>query len=496
MKNIEYFFNPRSIAVIGASREETKPGYIILKNIVENKRREIFKGEIYPINPYAKKILGIHSYPSILNISGDIDLAIIVVPAKTVPKIMEECGKKDVKATIIISAGFSEIGNVELEDRVLKIARKYGVRIIGPNCLGIFSPYNGIDTFFLPIFKDLKSGGSRLATPRPDKGFVSFISQSGAFGTAALDYMWGEKIGIRYFISYGNRIDVDEADLLEYLGEDEYTRTIMMYVEGIENGRKFMRIARRVSIKKPIIALKSGRTRAGARAAVSHTAAMAGKDEIYEAAFKQCGVIRAYSMRDFFIYAKALVYQPPAKGNRVAIITDGGGAGVMTTDACEINGLNVVKIGGESRKKLKDLMDKKILPEFAVIDNPIDLTGSASTEMYVETFKIMLGDRNIDSIIILALHHVPGIKYLDEFVKSIVEANEKYNVDRKPVISVDIGGSPAANYVREEFDKHFIPSYSSPEDGVMAIKALYLFGKYLRKRRVYGKYVRRWKPLV
>lgn len=409
---------------------------------------------------------------------------------------MEECGRKGVKATIIISAGFSEVGDVKLENKVLKIAKKYGIRIIGPNCLGIFSPYNGIDTFFLPIFKDLKSGGSKLAAPRPDKGFVSFISQSGAFGTAALDYMWGEKIGIRYFISYGNRIDVDEADLLEYLGEDEYTRAIMIYVEGIENGRKFMKIARRVSIKKPIIALKSGRTRAGARAAVSHTAAMAGKDEIYEAAFKQCGVIRAYSMRDFFIYAKALVYQPPARGNRVAIITDGGGAGVMTTDACEINGLNVVKIIGRSRRKLRDLIIRKILPEFAVIDNPIDLTGSASTEMYVETFKIMLSEKNIDSIIILALHHVPGIEYLDDFVENIVEANERYNVDRKPVIAVDIGGSPAANYVREEFDKYFIPSYSSPEDGVMAVKALYLFGKYLRKRKVYRKYVRRWKPLV
>ncbi|HDJ89967.1 MAG TPA: CoA-binding protein, partial [Thermoprotei archaeon] len=471
-------------------------GYVILKNIVENKHKGIFRGKIYPINPYAEEILGLKVYPSILKVSEKVDLAIIVVPAKIVPQIIEECGRKNVKAAIIISAGFSEVGNVKLEKTVFKIAKKYGLRIIGPNCLGIFSPYNGIDTFFLPVYKDLRSGKNILATPRPQKGYLSFISQSGAFGTAALDYMWGEGIGIRYFISYGNRIDVDEADMLEYLGEDEYTRAIMMYVEGIENGRKFMRIAKKVSIKKPIIALKAGRTKAGARAAVSHTAALAGRDEIYEAAFKQCGVIRAYSMKDFFIMAKALVYQPPAKGNRVAIITDGGGAGVMTTDACEINGLEVKKIVGRSRKKLKSLIDNGILPKFAVIDNPIDLTGSASTEMYAETFKIMLADKNIDSIIILALHHVPGIEFLDEFISNLVEVNEKYNVERKPVVCVDIGGSPAANYVRDGFDKHFIPSYSSPEDAVIAVKALVQYGAYLRRRRVFKRYVKSWRPLV
>ena len=425
------------------------------------------------------------------SIPKPVDLAVVVVPAKLVPGVLRECGEKGVRGAIVISAGFSEVGNVELEEELRRVAEEHGIRVVGPNCLGVYDPYTGVDTLFLPTHKILKDGRKLLSIPRPKPGYVSFVSQSGAFGTAALDYMAGEGIGIRTFVSYGNRADVDEADLLEYFAEDDKTRVVMMYVESIERGRKFLEVASRTTLRKPVVAIKTGRTKAGSRAAASHTASMTGVDEIYEAAFRKAGVVRTYSMEEFLDAAKALAFQPPARDKRVGILTDGGGAGVMATDALESLGLEVPEFSGETRGELEGLVKRGVVPPFATIGNPVDLTGSATTEMYVEVFRVMLESDQVDAVLVIALHHVPAITDPLELVEEMCKVAKEY---KKPVVVCDIGSSEAAVAVRDGFDEHYVPSYPSPERCAHALRALVEYGAYLKKRGVLEDYLNSWSP--
>ncbi|RLE81974.1 MAG: CoA-binding protein, partial [Thermoprotei archaeon] len=488
---IETFFNPYAIAVIGASRDPEKPGYVILKNLLENRKRGILKSRIYAVNPKATEILGVKCFPSVKDIPEAVDSAVIVVPAKIVPHVLKDCGEKGVKAVVIISAGFSEIGNVELEEEVRNIALKYGIRVIGPNCLGIYDAYTGMDTIFLPLTKKLRDGRELISAPRPEPGYISMISQSGALGNAALDYMAGEGIGINKFVSYGNKIDVDESDLLEYFVDDEKTRVILMYLENIKKGRKFIQIASQVSLKKPIVVLKAGRTKAGARAAASHTAALAGEDSIYDAAFKKTGVVRVYDMEEMFDAAKALAYQPPARGSRISVLTDGGGAGVMAADEIEVLDMKVTELSDETLKKFDELKRKGVIVPFAVTENPIDITGSATTEMYRISLELLLRDPKVDGVILIALHHIPGIPSIEEMVEKLSEVVWSHD---KPVTVCVIGGSEAAAFLRREFDKKFIPAYPSPERAVRAMYALVRYGMYLNKRSVLSEYLKSWKP--
>ena len=397
------FFEPSAIAVVGASRHIDKAGHVIFKNLAENKRRGILKAELYPVNPKAKSILGFDCYPDLRKIPEPVELVVIVVPARFVPDVMRDAARKEAKAIVIISSGFSEVGNHELEEEVKRIGEDAGMRILGPNCIGIFDPYSGVDTLFLPETKVLKTGEEIVASPRPMPGGIAFLSQSGAFGAAALDYMTGHQMGLSKFVSFGNRCDVDEADMLEYLKVDENTKVILMYVEGIREGRRFMEVAREVTKVKPIVALKAGRTGAGARAAKSHTGSIAGVDEVYEAAFAQCGIVRASNMEQFFVIGKVLSMQPPAKGPNIAVITDAGGPGIMAVDECELRGMKVPELSEASKSKLRKLIEEGRIPPFAAIGNPIDLTGSATAEMFEEAVKVVLDDPDIHGIIIMGL---------------------------------------------------------------------------------------------
>jgi len=493
LNTLKSFFDPSSIAVIGVSREREKPGYVIFSLLMENKKKGVLKAKVYPVNPFINEISGVKVYPSIKDIPSSVELAIIVVPASIVPKIMKECGEKGVKAAIVISAGFSEIGNYKLEEEVKRIAKEGGIRVIGPNCIGVLSPPTGVDTIFLPTYKVLENGKRVLSTPRPRPGHVALISQSGAFGTVAMDYMAGEGIGLSAFVSYGNKMDVDEADLLEYFARDENTRVVLMYIESIERGRKVVEVAKKVSLKKPIIAIKAGRTKAGARAAASHTAALAGVDEIYDAAFRRSGIIRAYDMEELFDKAKALVMQPPSRGDRIAIVTDGGGAGVMATDMAETLGLKVPELKGDARRELEEYRKRGILLKFSSVTNPIDLTGSATSDMFVETLKALMKTNEIDTVIILALHQVPGIKDPVKLAREIGKLVKDYNFP-KPVLAVDTGWSEAAVLERREFDRNCIPSYPIPERAVKGAKALYEYGYYLKREGELDKYLNNWFP--
>lgn len=477
VEQLSAFFNPKSVAVVGATKRINKAGHVIFKNFAENKRRGVFKGEIYAVNPNEESILGTPCYPSITQIPGEVELVVIVVPAKIVPEIMKDAAAKKVKDVVIISSGFGEIGNHDLENQVVTIAKKAGIRILGPNCLGVFDTKTGVDMLFLPETKILTTGDEVVATPRPTPGDIAIVTQSGAFGVAALDFMTGRQIGISKFVSFGNKADVTETEILDYLLYDNSTKVILLYIEDIKSGRDFLRVAKRVSRKKPIVALKSGRTEAGARAAASHTGAIAGSDRIYDAVFAQTGVFRAKDTEEFFDAAKALSMQPPAAGFNIGIVTDAGGPGIMAVDECELKGLSVKRLSDKTLQKFEKLKEAGKLPKFATNFNPVDITGSGTSEMFEYATEIVFQDPEIDGIVLLGLHHTPALQ--EDFIDKVARIANKYD---KPIVACDIGETEMALYTRSRFDKLDIPAYSTPEDAARAMNALVRYGVFLKKQ--------------
>jgi acetyl coenzyme A synthetase (ADP forming)-like protein len=316
---MDNFFNPKSIAVIGASRSPGKVGYDILRNIIQYG----YEGAVYPVNPGAAEILGKKSYPSLLDVPGQVDLAVIVVPSKKVIEVIEQCGSKGISAAIVISAGFKESGieGARLENEMLTKAKEGGVRLIGPNCLGVIDTHSKMNASF--------------AAGMPAKGGIGFFSQSGALCLAVLDRALPDEIGFSKFISMGNKSDITDTDIMLALAEDDNTRVILGYIEGLADGRRFMEVAAQVSKRKPLIILKSGITSSGAKAASSHTGALAGREAAFSSAFKQSGVIRAHTLNELFNYALAFANQPLPRGPNVAIITNSGGPGILAADACD-----------------------------------------------------------------------------------------------------------------------------------------------------------------
>jgi acyl-CoA synthetase (NDP forming) len=485
VKALDAFFNPRSVAIVGATKRTEKAGQVIFKNFVENKRRQVFKGQIYPVNPNEDSILGIKCYPNVLKIPGDLDLVVIIVPASIVPQVLKESAAKKVKAVVIISAGFGEVGNHQLENQLVTITKESGMRVLGPNCLGVYDSRTGVDMLFLPETKVLTTGDEVVATPRPMPGSITIVTQSGAFGAAALDYLAGLHTGVSKFVSFGNKIDVDESEMLRYLYHDDQTGVILLYVEDIKSGREFIEAASETTLKKPVVALKSGRTEAGARAAASHTGAIAGSDQIYDAVFEQTGIIRAQDMDEFFHAGKALSMQVPAKGNNVGIITDAGGPGIMAVDESVLIGLNVKRFSEQTVAKFEKLKMEERLPKFATNLNPVDITGSGTSEMFELATEIVFEDPDIHGIIMLGLHHLPAVK--EDFVDRVARVAGRYE---KPMVACDIGETEMALSIRLRFDRLGIPAYSSPEDTARAMSALAKYGFYLRKKGHLQEYIK------
>lgn len=488
VRALNAFFNPRSVAIVGATKKVEKAGQVIFKNFVENKRRQVFKGEIYAVNPNESSILGIKSYPTVTKITGELDLIVIVVPANIVPQIMKEAAEKKVKNAVIISSGFGEVGNHDLENQVATIAREAGIRILGPNCLGVYDSRTGVDMLFLPETKVLITGDEVVATPRPMPGNIAIVTQSGAFGVAALDYLAGLHTGVSKFVSFGNKIDVDEAEMLRYLYYDDDTKVILLYVEDIKSGRRFIEAAEQITEKKPVVALKSGRTEAGARAAASHTGAIAGSDRIYDAVFEQTGILRARDMDEFFHAGKALSMQIPAKGRNVGIITDAGGPGIMAVDECSLRGLNVKRFSEQTIAKFEQLKTDGKLPRFATNLNPVDITGSGTSEMFELVTEIVFQEPDIDGIVMLGLHHTPAVR--EDYVDKVARVAGKYE---KPMVACDIGETEMALSIRLRFDRLRIPAYSSPEDAARAMAALAKYGSYLQKKNLLQEYIKNFR---
>jgi len=454
---LDYLFNPSSVAIIGASHQPGKIGHEILKNLVESG----YKGKIYPVNPDVTPILNLKVYESVKKIEGNVDLAVIAVPAKIVGKVLKECVEKKVKAVIIISAGFSEIGEEgkKLEEGLKKIIEKKKIRVLGPNVVGIYDSFSKLDTLFL----------SREKLERPKEGNVAFISQSGAVGSTILDWFASEKIGISKFVSYGNAMDINETDLLEYLGEDEKTKVIALYLEGVKNGRRFFEVLKKVARKKPVLILKAGKTEKGSKAVLSHTGSLAGSAKIYSSAFKQAGAIEVNSWEELLDFAKAFSTQPLPKGNSLLIVTDGGGFGVLAADEAERQNLNLKDLPKEVVKKLK-----KVFPDYVILSNPLDLTGDATVERYREAINSAI--EYYDGIIAITLFQVPTLK--EEIVYMLAAMKTKVN---KPILCCASGGK-FTKELSEKIESFGIPVYPTPERAVKAFAALVKFANVTTRK--------------
>ncbi len=451
---LNMFSDLRGIAVIGASENPGKLGYQVLANLVSSG----FKGQIYPINPKAKEILGLTCYASVLGTPGPVDLVVVVVPNTFVASVLEESGKKGIRGAIVITAGFREAGaeGLKLEQQILEIARKYNFRIVGPNCLGV------IDTL-VPM-------NASFAAGTPDKGTIAFMSQSGALCTAILDYALAENIGFSHFISLGNKSDVDEVALMDDWRDDPNTNAIIAYIEGIKDGVAFMKTARQTAQQKPVIAVKSGRTASGSKAVSSHTGSLAGSDAAYDAAFLQSGVIRAESVQDLFDYSTAFAYQPLLKGNRIAIVTNAGGPGVMATDALERHGLVLAALQPETEAALK-----QVLPPAANIHNPVDVIGDARGDRYAAAIEATLKDPGVDGLIVILTPQTST-----EIVGTAVASIKASQASGKPVLGCWMGEKEVSKGI-EVLSKNRVPNYPFPERAVAALGAMYRYWIWRRQ---------------
>ena len=444
--NIALLFEPRTVAVIGASATPGKIGYQVVKNIQEGG----YQGTIIPINPKGGDILGLESFKSLHDVPGEIDLATLVIPAKFVLESVKECAQRGVKFLSIITSGFSEVGNVEEELEIVRIAKENGMRILGPNIFGIYSGAVSLNATFGP--SDINRGG------------VSIITQSGALGIAMIGKTKVENIGLSSIISVGNKCDIDEADLLEYLIEDDNTKVIMMYIEGIKDGERLVPVLKRATTRKPVVAIKSGRSKRGAMAAASHTGSLAGADEVFDFVMKQCGVHRAENLQEAMNWCKYLSEAPLPKGENVVIITNGGGVGVLCADACEKHNVTLY----DDQAALKAAFSGSV-PSFGSTKNPVDITGGASMDDYMAAIEAAYANDDIHSIIVLGCETaVLTGGTLTEYIGKIFE-DHGYD---KPIVYSFVGGSEfeeSAGVLRDQG----VPMFPELYDAVSCMGVLY-----------------------
>ncbi len=451
LKLLEKFFYPKSVALVGASNNPEKFGYTIMKNL---QKADI---KIYPISRSDNEVLGIKAYKSVLEIKEDIDLAIIIIPAKYIPSLFEDLAKKNVKHAVVLSGGFSEVGKEgeELEEKLKDIAHKYGIRFIGPNCVGV-------------INKTINFNGTFIMDP--DKGDISFISQSGALGAASVYWLKERGIGLSKFASIGNSTDIGFSELLKIISEDKHTKVIALYIEGVKDGREFMEAAKYASERKPLVILKAGKSVEGAKAVSSHTGSLAGSHKIFEAVIKQVGAIEVDNLYDLFNVSLGFAFQNLPKGNKVAIITNAGGAGVLTTDELSKYGLTLANFTEKSRKKL----DEVLIP-IASKSNPIDVIASGNKKDYYNATKVALEDENVNAVIVCCV--VPTFMGMTrtEHAEGVYEAI-KDTKSEKPVIAVWMSGE-IAKPGTEYLEAYNIPTYNDPQTAAKVLGLMYQYAK-------------------
>jgi acetyl coenzyme A synthetase (ADP forming)-like protein len=426
---MQRIMNPRSVAVIGASVEDGKIGNSVMKNLINGG----YRGAIYPIHPKASEILGRKVYPSVLDVADEIDVAVFAIPAKFCAAAMDEVGRKKIPGAVMIPSGFAEVGEQALQDELLAVARKHNVRVMGPNIYGFYyTPQNLCATF---------------CTPYDVKGKVALSSQSGGVGMSIIGFSRTTRMGVSAIVGLGNKSDLDEDDLLTYFEQDDNTQVIAMHCEDLKDGRSFAEVASRVSKKKPIVMLKAGRTALGARAAASHTGALAGNDKVYDDILRQCGVIRAKSLNDMLQFARGLQVLPNPKGENIVIITGAGGSGVLLSDACVDNGLALMKFSPDI-----DGAFRKFIPPFGAAGNPVDITGGEPPTTYANTIRYALGEDRIHALILGYWHTIitPPMVFAKLCAEVVEEARAK-GIDKPIVASLvgDVQVEEASEYLYE-----------------------------------------------
>ena len=459
---LESIFRPNSVAVIGASNRVGTVGHDLFRNILLSG----YSGTLYPVNPKAASIAGVHAYTSVGEIPDNIDLALIMVPATAVAQVLEECGQKGARGAVIVTAGFKEVGaeGAALERRAVEIAREHGISLVGPNCLGVIN--TDIDIMLNASF----------ARCMPKHGNIAFLSQSGALCAGILDYARGRNIGFSKFISVGNKADVTEIDLLRYLAKDDSTDVILMYLETLVDGRALIELAREITgelaHRKPILAIKSGRTTQGAAAARSHTGALAGSDAVYDAIFAQAGILRVDTVEELFDFAVGFSRQPLPKGNRFAIVTNAGGPGIMATDAAIRYGLELAKLRPETLESLKAK-----LPPTANFSNPVDVIGDATCDRYTTALEAVLGDPNVDGLVVLLTpQSMTDIEAIARTIGKIAPSS------KKPVLASFLGHVDVSAGVRI-LEQHGVPNYEFPENASRSLGAMCRYTQWLTRPR-------------
>ncbi len=452
--SLDAFFSPQSIAVIGASTNTSKLGYAVLDNLVNGDFLQDGR-KVYPINPKADEILGLPAFPTVADIPDPIDLAVIVIPYPLVPEAMRTCGEKGIPAVIVISAGFREAGmdGVEREQELIEITNDYNISLSGPNCLGVINTV-------IPMNASFSAG-------LPPKGPMDFMSQSGALGTAILDWAQAGRLGLSKFVSLGNKADVSETDLLRAWAKDPTSNVILSYMEGLPDGQEFIRVARQVSKLKPIVALKSGVTQAGSRAVSSHTGSLAGSEQAYEAAFQQSGILRAHSLQDLFDMARAFGYLSPLQGDHIAIVTNAGGPGILATDALERAGLKLARFKPECVKALE-----QFLPDAASAANPIDVLGDARADRYRFALEQVIESPSVDGVLVILTPQ--AMTEIVETAEVIAEINEKVDI---PILACFMGEARVDAGI-ESMAKNNIPNFSFPERAAMVLRAMSQYREY------------------
>ncbi len=454
------FFQPKSIAIIGASRNKQKLGHQVLENLLVSE----YPGKIYPINPKAKNIHGLKSYNSVLSVPGKIDLAVFIVPKDFTEQILKEVGQKKIPAAIIITAGFGELGQEgrKKEAKLLKIAKKYQTKIIGPNCLGVIDTHTPLNVSF--------------AQNKPFKKNLAVVSQSGAMCTAILDWAMKNNIGFSKFVSLGNKIDIDETDIFKILKKDKNTKVCLGYFEGIQKGNKFIKEALSLSKQKPLIAIKAGESKAGAKAASSHTGALTSDTEAINAAFRKAGIVRVNNIEELFDFSEVFSALSCPKNNKVAVLTNAGGPGVLTTDFIEKSTLELAKLNPTTKKSLK-----KVLPSEASVNNPIDLVGDAPAKRYRDALAVLSRDKNISMVLILLTPQ--SSTEIEKTAQEIALFKKKIN---KPIVACFLGGVLIDKGVKI-LEKSGVPNFEFPERAVKALSELYNWQHYISVKKVLAK---------
>lgn len=444
MVNLQGLFAPKAVAVIGASNTPGKIGYAVMKNIVESQ----FPGGIYPVNPRQERVFALPTHPRVGDLPEVPETAVVVVPAAGVLQVARDCGEKGIKFLVVISAGFKEIGRAGMERELVDICRHHQMRLLEPNCLGFMDTHTSINASF--------------AVRSPLPGEIAFFSQSGALCLAILDWSLEERLGFSKFVSFGNKADLNESDFIAAALADEGTRVILCYLEDVADGAHFLRVARENAGRKPVIVLKSGRSQAGARAASSHTGALAGSDRAYATAFRQAGVLRADTIEELFDLARAFITQPPSAGRRLAIVTNSGGPGIIATDAAETYGLEMARLARETSEGLR-----RGLPEEASVYNPVDILGDAADDRYDLALRQVLSDPHVDNCLVLL---TPTATVDMSGIAATILRNRQAH-SGKVVTASFIGGESVAPGIRA-LEAGGVPCYSTPERATAAMNAL------------------------